>query len=844
MLVGRDDEVRAIAAAVDERRAVVLTGPAGIGKTTVARQAVADAVSRSWREAGALATLAWSPLLVFRRLLRTDVPDDPERVAAQVLRSAIQAVVLDDLQWADDASLQVISHLVGRIAIVATVRTGEERSEVVTDSLALVGATTMTIGPLSEVHAARLVQRHHPQLAADRRESVLRQSAGNPLLLVELPVDEARSPTLVSALLARLDALGPDARQAMARLAVLGRPADAALLGSGAGDLVSAGLAHRYGLGGNGDDEIEVGHVLLAEVLVDLLGSEADDLRRELAPMVPAPEAAHLLAAAGDRDQARATARRAAAETTDIRDRAELLELAVSCAPAGDLDADNRLTAGRLLLDTSQPDRAETLCTVAGIDELPAVVRGALRGVLASAAWMRGDVARSRALAADGIGDLRGTGTAEEVWALAASTIFDTRIALDGRPSLPRAREAVALAEMVGAHQSFARTRLASVLLTAGEPGWVELYEAVIDDAELAGDDRVRRSTLNSLVLGQWVAGDPQEAHRLAWTDVQRGPDHEHDNLWLSHHAYSAVIGLLVGVDRNLLVGRHGDVLTEQPMFHTRPFLEAAVSLALADLGRLTEGSRRARDADALKAADPRSRSVGLWALADTSWASGRLDDARDAAAEAARLPGQGYPSTVHARLVGAHADREQGTMQALDGPEPVALLPAWRGAPVEWSALARAVERDHDGAAERFDEAADGWSGNDARSEARCRWAAADEARLAGRDDAVERLVDVVDRAERQGLAPVAARARRSLRRAGITSRVSSSAGEAGLTSREEEVLRLVGAGLSSRDIAATFGLKTSTVDSFVRSATLKLGAPTRLAAAARLSDESTTSG
>ncbi|MGI8709892.1 MAG: LuxR C-terminal-related transcriptional regulator [Acidimicrobiales bacterium] len=88
---------------------------------------------------------------------------------------------------------------------------------------------------------------------------------------------------------------------------------------------------------------------------------------------------------------------------------------------------------------------------------------------------------------------------------------------------------------------------------------------------------------------------------------------------------------------------------------------------------------------------------------------------------------------------------------------------------------------------------------------------------------------------AEARQMLPLAARARRSLRAAGVASRVSSAAGRVGLTAREE-VLHLVGAGLTSADIALALGLEPSTVDSFVRSATARLGVSTRLAAAARL--------
>jgi DNA-binding CsgD family transcriptional regulator len=54
------------------------------------------------------------------------------------------------------------------------------------------------------------------------------------------------------------------------------------------------------------------------------------------------------------------------------------------------------------------------------------------------------------------------------------------------------------------------------------------------------------------------------------------------------------------------------------------------------------------------------------------------------------------------------------------------------------------------------------------------------------------------------------------------------------GITAREREVLELVGKGLASGAIARRLGLARSTVDSHVRSAMAKLGARTRVHAAA----------
>ena len=81
----------------------------------------------------------------------------------------------------------------------------------------------------------------------------------------------------------------------------------------------------------------------------------------------------------------------------------------------------------------------------------------------------------------------------------------------------------------------------------------------------------------------------------------------------------------------------------------------------------------------------------------------------------------------------------------------------------------------------------------------------------------------------------------RRKMRDAGIRSipagpRFATRADPLGLTRREHEILALVGAGLTSAEIAARLFISAKTVDHHVASAVGKLGAPSRAAAAARL--------
>ncbi|MCU1369893.1 MAG: LuxR family transcriptional regulator [Ilumatobacteraceae bacterium] len=821
MLVGRQNELEVLRELIAAARPVVLVGPAGIGKSTLARAALAE--QGPFREGGALATLSWSPFLVFRRVLR-EAPDElPAGVAGAVVHQGASPVLLDDLQWADDASLETLALLVDQVPIVATVRSGEARSDEVTEALELVGAARIELAGLTDEAAAELASALHPELGSTERDELVAVAGGNPLLLGELPKGPEAAPGLVSTLLGRLRVLDPPARAAMERLAVLGHPASAAVLGPGAHALVPAGLVHRV------DERFEVHHSLLAEVIADELGERADQVRRELLPLVDLPERAHLLAAVGDRPSARTAALEASEQETDRRRRATMLALAVECAD--DLDVEHRIEAARLFTAISEPATARALCAVEGRDELAAVLRGGLYAAEAEAAWLQGRSDHMAELIGRALDDLEGTGTAYEAAALAGSTVLQTSVDLDGRPALERAHAAVRLADAIGEEQGYTRTRLASVLLTAGEAGWADLYDEVIAQAIEDGDRPLRRTAVTSLVLGLWITGDAARAEEVAVAELQVAQPEGYDEHWPSIASYAALLGLLVGRPRNEIIDRFAPLLDRWAGHRARPFLEATIVLALADQGLHRAASDRLAGLGDRIGADALARSIGAWATIDAAWCAGRAPDAVAAAVDLLALGVGDYPSAAQGRLVGAHGALELGV--ELPGPAPAAAFPAWRAVPAEWAALVAAQEGRIGDAIEGFSDAAASWVGNDVRSEARCRWAAGSLAATAGREDAPELLLAAEASALAHGLDPILVRTRRSLRSIGMARRAATVEGVAGLTGREGAVLELVAEGGTSVTIGAELGIEPSTVDSFVRSAMRKLGASTRMAAA-----------
>ena len=562
------------------RRPVVIVGPAGIGKTSLAADVLAG--EGTVLTVGTLASLKAVAFHPFRRSFGDRLGDRVSVVAAQVLDEGADAILLDDLQWADQSSLVVVRLLVGRLPLVATVRTGDEHSADVLATLEAAGFERLDLLGLHERPARRLARALHPDLSEGALDRLLAGAGGNPLLLAELGADGDASPTLTRAMEQRLADLAVEVRDAMERLSVLGRPAEARLLGPGASGLVARRVRPRR------ERPRVVHHALLAEVVVDQLGERADDVRRGLAEEVDDAEAARLLSAAGDRAQARARALAGAGSARSKAERGSLLALAVSLAPEGGLDLPNRVRASRLLVDVGELDAAERLLDVepSVIDGLSPVERGTLAGLAAELAWHRGHIedlqdAIERSLAA-----LEGTGTAEEVRALAAS--ITPR--LEGgqvRARRPRPGPARRRSGRPARRRPDLRTR-------------PPRHRAVRDGRARAGRSCTRRCSPTPMTPGTrpprtwrssgWSSpagrpATPKEPSGRPIGLVERGPRYDHDPAWAGLVAYRAILGVVLGRDRQSLIDAWSPVLDHEPIFRLRPFLHVALALAAADLG-------------------------------------------------------------------------------------------------------------------------------------------------------------------------------------------------------------------------------------------------------------------
>ena len=214
-LVGRSEELAQLAGAVDAQRGAVITGPAGVGKTTLATAAVQLAQERGMSLARTTATRASRglPFGAFASLLPPDPADD--RLArgehGELLRRYLQAVVegaegrplvvfVDDAHLLDAGSATLVHQLaLTRAAtVVATVRSGEAAPDPVVALWKDGPAERIEVGVLDDTTIDELLV---TVLGAPVEPASVRQLAGhcqgNPLFLRELVTGAIETGALV-----------------------------------------------------------------------------------------------------------------------------------------------------------------------------------------------------------------------------------------------------------------------------------------------------------------------------------------------------------------------------------------------------------------------------------------------------------------------------------------------------------------------------------------------------------------------------------------------------------------------------------------------------------------------
>jgi DNA-binding CsgD family transcriptional regulator len=416
---------------------VVLEAPAGLGKTALLEHGATLA-----EDAGCLVRRAVPGPLerhfafgVIRALLEAPLRDAPEQERERLLEGAAApagrlllegvvpagdptmliahsvlwlcsaladkqplALVIDDAQWADRPSLQVLSYLARRIEdlpMVIAVGARADDPDAPSDLLSLIGgvrsATVVHPRPLTLRGAARLIRREAPDTPAAVCRGCHRAVGGNPWLLGELgrqiaaygpdALHEAGADTPPVSSIARnvvrrrLAALAPRDRAVVAALAVVGDSAPphvvAALAGIRVGELGMARDALlAAGLLGPGGERFAHGLIAVA-IADDLTRTERERLHRDAALALMAEGAdddivaSHLLQCGPQADPAvsalLARAASSAAERGAPHTAAAYLERALLERAPGDDRGRMLSDLATLAFDASLPDAQRRL---------------------------------------------------------------------------------------------------------------------------------------------------------------------------------------------------------------------------------------------------------------------------------------------------------------------------------------------------------------------------------------------------------------------------------------------------------------------------------------------------
>ncbi|MFF5230768.1 AAA family ATPase [Dactylosporangium sp. NPDC000521] len=879
MLWGRDDDRAAAAAVLDRARAghsavLVVRGDPGIGKSALLDDAAAGADGMTVLRCAGVETEAEVPFASLHQLLApalaasSQLPDvqaaalrgalglgpaaggDQLLVGAAVLTLLAELAeerpvlcLIDDAQWLDGSSAQALRFVARRLQAESVAMLFAAR-----DEFAPEGLPERRLAGLDPQTADALLRSLRPDLPPRIRVRLVRDSAGNPLALRELP---RGAPPFVPALLprriqeafaARIDRLPPDGRAMLLiaaaspdqGLGVVLRAAE--LLGvapSGLGAAEEAGLV-----------TVAAGRIAFTHPLLRAAAYQRTTFDRRLAvhrtlaqtlPLDDDRRAWHLAAAATGPDEEAALALERAAERALRRKGYPAAAAALqrsaelTAAPA---ERTRRLVAAAVAAnDAGQPDltrRFLASCDPAGDDP---VLTARVCELRARLAFDEGSAASAHDLLVAGASalapvDRRAAGlllvdAARNAWQLSDP---------------PRVREAarrlhgLGLRPSDGLDPAVAAVTAAARLLLEGPAAGVPAMRALTSTRTGPPNLRLNAAFVAGLVgdfeagraISQGVADESRAEGSIGWLPLA--------------HVTLAAAELYLGRFRDAVAtateGLRLAADTGQP--NRAGYLEGILAWIAAVRGDAPDCARLAENCH-----DRYARNHIANGLAWAEWALALLD------------LGQGRPAEASDRLEAALAGPVRHQIQAVysapDQVEAAARIGAYERAEAacarfaEWAAAARldwadaVAHRCHAllepswPAASRHFEAAVALGGHPWEV-ARTHLAYGERLRRERRKtEARAQLRTAAEIFDRLGAVPWAERARAELRATGAAAAQPSSSLVATLSPQELQIVRLVAGGLTNREIGAQLFLSPKTVSYHLYRAFPKLGVASR---------------
>jgi DNA-binding CsgD family transcriptional regulator len=832
------------AAGQGEGRAIFVTGEPGIGKTSLVGRFLGDLdpAARALvgtcddlsipRPFGPIRDLVGSVSPALEQALASGAaPHDVQTLLIAELEQPPQptVLVLEDVHWADNATLDLITVLGRRIGslpalLVLTFRGGEVPPG--HPLYATLGSVRAEDSLVIELEA--LSRNAVASLAGDCADEVYATTAGNPFYVTELlacrDADEP-PPSVANAVLGRAARLDPGSRRLVELVSVVPNRVRIALLDAVMPDwaaaaeeperrqLLEVNAAHvhfRHELARNAirsSIPIAARRRLHAEILDVLLAKNAD----------PADVVHHAEAAGAEdvvADFALVAARRAASlesnreayshyrRASDFagqlppRDQAALFEELAGAA----------YVANRLERAFPAIKRAIEIHTE--LEDASAV--GRCTRVMSRFHWYAGDGAAARRRARQAVAILEPLGESRELARAYSELSQLAMLAEDLDETVLWGERALDLAVELGdeSTRAHALVNLGAARFQVSEPVGAPLLEAhAIADA--AGDRHEAARALVNLSYSLMCKARPQESRRYAEQALAYAEEHEVHTLACYLGTIIAWLKLRAGKWDEAERATRGEIergSTVPELLAKTVLAELAVRRGDPDApDRLAELSEYADRADELQRIMPPLELTAEWALT-----SGE------------RLPVERFEE-LGRRI------RDGGLCG--DGAMRIVAWAAVAGVDCEFdrpmpAPYAAMTQRDWAAAADAFGEV--GWD--------------YDRALMLSLLDDEESLLEAIEIARRLGAEPLTRRVASRLREHGIRvplgPRQTTRANPAGLTARQLEVLNLLLDGLTNAEIAERLVVSPRTAEHHVAAVLTKLGAPTRREAAQRASE------